>query len=121
MESNEIIITNHRAYIIDINLQEYFNKAFSRWDKIDERILNTSRRSYREWFIVEIEELIIQFNIEEIVDRVNHGNASQEELEIIDKSITTILNKATKKIEGPSKNIPYSKTKEIKRAQLLCW
>ena len=50
-----------------------------------------------------------------MLDRVNHGNALREELEIIDESITTILNKAIKKIEQPSRNIPHSKTKEIKR------
>ena len=54
-----------------------------------------------------------------MVDRVNHGNSSREELEIINESITIILNKATKKIEGLSRNIPYSKIKEIKHTQLL--
>ena len=121
MESNEIIITDHRAYIININLQEYFNETFSRRNKINKRILNPSRRSYYEQFIEEIEELITQFNIEAMLDRVNHGNTLREELEIINKSITIILNEATKKIEGLSRNIPHSKTKEIKRAQLIYW
>ena len=63
-----------------------------------------------------IEELMIQFNIEAMLDRVNYRNASWEELEIIDESITTIFNKVIRKIEGLSRNISHLKTKEIKRA-----
>ena len=54
-----------------------------------------------------------------MLDRVAYSYASWEELEIIDESIIEIINKATRKIEGLSQNIPHSKTKEIKRAQLL--
>ena len=55
-----------------------------------------------------------------MIDRVKHKRACREELEIIDKSITMILNKATKKIEGLSRNMPHSKLKETKLAQLSC-
>ena len=51
-----------------------------------------------------------------MLDRVSHGKATKEELEMIDEAITAVLNKVTKRIEGLSRNIPYSKTKEVKRA-----
>ena len=121
VESNEIIITDHRAYIVDINIEEYFNETFSKWDIINKRILHPSRRSHYKQFVVEIKELMMQFNVEAMIDRVKYRRAYHEELETIDKSITMILNKVAKKIEGLSRNIPYSKLKEIKLAQLLYW
>ena len=49
-----------------------------------------------------------------MLDQVSYELAIREELELIDKAITLVLIKATKKVQGPSRNIPYSKTKEIK-------
>ena len=52
---------------------------------------------------------------------MDHRLACREELKIIDNSITAILNKATKTVEGPNCNIPFSEIKEVKRAALLYW
>ena len=35
METNDIIIMDHRAYIIDINFKRYFQAQLSIWDQIN--------------------------------------------------------------------------------------
>ena len=48
--NNEIINADYRACVVDINLEEYFNKEFSRWDDIKHVMLNQSKRSHHEKF-----------------------------------------------------------------------
>ena len=119
LETNHIIITDYRAYLIEVNLSEYFSKTFSKWDQINNRMLNPSRRSHWKKFAEELEELLQRYYIEDMLDRVSYELVIREELELIDEAITSVLIKATKKVQGLSRNIPYSKMKEIKQAQLL--
>ena len=32
LEYNELIFTDHRAYIVDLNLEDYFEDQLSKWD-----------------------------------------------------------------------------------------
>ena len=55
IEVNEIVLSNHRGYLIDINLELYFSEQISLWNTINRRILNLSRRSHRKKFCKSIE------------------------------------------------------------------
>ena len=50
---NEIVFTDHRAYIVDTNVEEHFNDNFSLWDEINHVKLNPTRRSNRDKFYEE--------------------------------------------------------------------
>ena len=52
----EIVMLDHQSYVIDVNLEEYFEDNFSSWNKINRVMLNHSRRSYREIFCEVLEE-----------------------------------------------------------------
>jgi hypothetical protein len=41
---NEIIFSDHRAYIVDINIEDYFNDQMSSWDKINHVMLIHQRK-----------------------------------------------------------------------------
>ena len=56
MEANEIIISDHCAFVIDINIESYFKEILSRWDQICKRVINPARRSHREQFVELLEE-----------------------------------------------------------------
>ena len=56
LEAYEITITDYRSFIIDINMERYFNYQLSIWDKIKKRKLNPARRSYRNKFVKMLEE-----------------------------------------------------------------
>ena len=53
---NEIVETDHREYIIDVAIEDYFSIEFSNWDNINKVILNPLKRSHRERFIQSLEE-----------------------------------------------------------------
>ena len=48
LEANEITISDHRKFVIDINIESYFGESFSGWDQIYKRVINLARRSHRE-------------------------------------------------------------------------
>ena len=53
---DEIAYTSYRAYLIGINLEEYFNEEVSNWDNINHTILCLAKRSYWLKFAEELEE-----------------------------------------------------------------
>ena len=52
---------------------------------------------------------------------LSNPSLSYEEIEIIDESITKVLNAATRKVEGPRRNILYSVEKVRRQGTLLFW
>ena len=44
--SNDIVQSDHCAYIVDVNFEEYFQEQLSLSDKINKVMLKPSRRSY---------------------------------------------------------------------------
>ena len=43
IETNELIITDHRLYISNRNIKQYFNKQMSIWDTINQVAIDPSR------------------------------------------------------------------------------
>ena len=74
-ETNNIINTNHRSYVIDLNIEQYFEVEIGSYDKIDQWLLNLNKRSYRERFQEYIEGLLNKFLIEV---RLDHACTNQE-------------------------------------------
>ena len=60
-------------------------------------------------------------NIRSDLERMNDGYATKQELEIIDRDITYLLNKVCKKIEELRRGIPCSKEKVKRYAVLQIW
>ena len=44
LETNEVISTDYRSFIIDINLEDYFTEQLTCLDNINKIILNSSRK-----------------------------------------------------------------------------
>ena len=114
----EVVISDHRPCVIDVNLEEYFNECFSSWDQINSVKLNPSRRSHKEKFCEALEE---QLDVHQLENKIHHIEQCPtiEEIECIDKAITETLNNAMKKVEGINRKIPHSETKERVRDTIL--
>ena len=67
VSNNEIVNTDHRAYIIDINLEDYFNEEFSYWNAINHIILDPAKRSHCVKFLEELENQLDQYQLENIL------------------------------------------------------
>ena len=50
LEYHDIVMSDYKAYLIDFNLEEYFQEEFSTWNNINKSILNPSRKSHRAIF-----------------------------------------------------------------------
>ena len=57
-ECNKIIIADHREYIIDIHLEDYFNLSIAEIDKIENSRINSRKLSHRTKFVEKVEELL---------------------------------------------------------------
>lgn len=106
---NEIVNSDHRAYIVDINIEDYFEDEFSYWNSINHVLLNPAKKSHREKFLEELEIQLDLHQIETLIE--NCPNPTHQQIETIDEIITLVLNKATKKVEGQRRNVPYSARK----------
>ena len=118
IECNDIIFTNHRSYIIDINIEDYFNDQLSSWDEINRVMLNPLRRSHRIKFTQSLDEQLQKLNIENIISSMIDF-PTNEQIERVDEMIISVLVTTTKKIQGMKRNIPFSHKKETTRAAKL--
>ena len=115
----EIVPTDYRAYVADINLEDYFNDECSPWENINHVTLDPARKSYRTKFFEEVEEQLDRTQIENLIE--NCPYPTYQQIEYFDEMITSILNKATKKVEGQKRGIPYSKVKVKGRDEIKFW
>jgi len=120
VDNNDIIYTDHRGYLVDINLEDYFNDQLSYWNENHKVIINPSRRSHREKFVAIIEDKIDLYNLNEMIEEIK-SNPIPSRIEIVDNLITKIFNQARKKIEGIDRRVPYSQEKVKARETINVW
>ena len=74
---NEILDTDHRRYVVDIDLKEYFDQEFSSWDQINKLLLDPGKRSYREKFEELIEKMLDSIDIKGNLAKLIEGSSSK--------------------------------------------
>ena len=94
------MLLDYRVYVVNINLDEYFNIKHFDIDKIHNSKLNSRRSIYKKVFQEIIKEHITLIHLYKTI--VNHCNIhiKDEMLKYIDYEIIYILNKARKAVEG---------------------
>ena len=81
--------------------------------------LNPAKKSHREKFL---EELEIQLDLHQIETLIEYcPNLTYQQIETIDEIIALALNKATKKVEGQRRNVPYSARKAKCQGEIKHW
>ena len=70
LEYNDIFEIDHRGYMVDVALDEYFELEFSSWDHINKVILNPARCSYREKFAEKLEDQLNIYQLEEELEQM---------------------------------------------------
>ena len=109
----EIVSSDHRPHIVDANMEDYFNEELNYWDNINRSQLDPSRKSHRIKFSESLNDQLDYHQVETLM--VNTEIITNEQIEYLDNLITKILNKATKCVEGPMRNIPHSKEERKKK------
>ena len=60
-----ILISGHFSHAIDFSIEEYFQDQFSTLDKVNQVILNLSRKNHRAIFFEEIDKQLNIYDIEQ--------------------------------------------------------
>jgi len=115
---NEIIESDHRAFMIDVDIEEYFEDEFRGWDKINKVMLNPARKSHRQKFQEVIEKELEIYNIEDELETMKLS-VNYHQMEVIDNTITSMMMKAVKAIEGMKRNVPFSFRKKQVWAKVI--
>jgi len=68
MNFNKILITDHRGFIIDIDMEDYVVMNHFQIDIIDNSKLNSRRLSYNIKFVERVEEIICSIGFNERMD-----------------------------------------------------
>ena len=77
----KIVNTNHRGYVIDIDLEEFFNKEFSNQDTIDKRVLDSNKRLHYEKFKEYIDKILDYILLKDAVQSILIKKPAKNELE----------------------------------------
>ena len=116
IDFKEIIDTDHRGFIFDIDINEYFTIEASMYDKIENNNLDPTKRSHRIKFMTKLDEYIEQLNLVELVESKCNRAITNQEIERLDETISFVLDSAWRYVEEIRKNIPYSIKKVTLRA-----
>ena len=118
VECDEVILNNHRGYLVDIEIERYCQCKLSKHDKPRHTILNNTRKNHVKVFNEKVNELMEVFNLKQQVLELQHVS-SRERFNIIDEMFTKVLNKARSAVEGPTRSVPFSQRKlEISNTHL---
>ena len=74
MNQNDFVMSDYRSYLLDLNLEEYFEDHFSSWNGINKVVLNLSRKSHRATFCEELVNQLNVYNIEESLTKTSLSN-----------------------------------------------
>ena len=92
VEYDEIVNSDHRGYLVNINIVNYFDNSNSIYDKINKISLNLEKRSYRKKFIDVIDHYIEMFKIK-VKLKVVEKQRTKGVIESFDAIIMEIINK----------------------------
>ena len=110
IDFNEIFKSDHRGYIIDIDLESYFNIGNEKIQKIKSSKLDLQWKLYRIAFLEQIKDIIYIIELDKIILNLN-VQSIKEELDRIDEILTHTMNIVQKNIEGLNRIVSFSMKK----------
>ena len=121
IEFNQIIETDYRGYVFDVDLAAYLKEPIGLIDDRNTMQLYLRRKCHIEKFCEKGEQLIDELKMEEMLQRIIKEGAAIEDIEYFDNEMTYMLNRATKHAQGPRRNVPASKEKIKRLATMSNW
>ena len=97
VDFDEIIITEYRGFIFDIDINEYFEIMAHKYDRSETRKLNPTNRKHQDQFKDTLKKYISQMGLMKKIIKVCMNRVIQHEMNALDESITYILTVSRKK------------------------
>ena len=82
---NQIIYSDYRGYLFNINLERYFKMSLFDIDRVNSSQLDSRRLLHRETFVKKVEEYLQVINLPVTINQYCNKYATSEILEIIDQ------------------------------------
>ena len=120
IECNKIVDSDHRGYLFDFNLEEYFDEKITKKSEMEIRTLNPNKRNHRKLFVEKCEESLDAAPIEAELDEIEI-NVDINKIEQTDRDMAYMLCKARSNAEGERKGIRECKEKMIIRSSKKYW
>jgi len=121
VDYNEIIMSDHRGFIFDLNARKYFNMTHSEYDEKSNRLINPNNRKHREKFNQKLKDYITDSKLVEKTFEICNERVTYHEINKLDEEITHALNVATRYAEGNKSSgiITHEKMKKISEMKYL--
>jgi len=100
VDFKDIIDMDHRDFIFDLDIKEYFTIEASMYDEIETNTLDPTKRSHRIKFTEKLDEYIEQLNLVELVESKCNRAITNQEIERLDETISFVLDSARRYVEG---------------------
>ena len=107
VECDEVILNDHRGYVVDLEIERYCQCKLSRYDNPKHASLNNTKKSHVDKFNEKVNELMESFNLKQYVVELQYIRG-KDQFDIIDEMFTKIFSKARSAVEGPTRSIPFS-------------
>ena len=119
-ECSEIMESDHRGHLTDVDFAEHFSEDFVEDEKRVERNLNLNKKINRQKFVEKCNTLLDIICIESDLIEVNI-NVNRAKIEQVDSDITRVLTKARKSTEGDAIRTKKSSEQRELRSTLSHW
>ena len=120
IDFNKVVNSDHRGFIINIDVKDYFSLNSSDYECANIVTLDSTKRSHRNKFKVKLKECVDQLQTEETANNLCNSRITGQEIDRIDDAIAFILNSARKCMEGIERRVPASKAKVHIKSTVLC-
>ena len=94
MNFSEIVLTDHRGIMADIDINAYFEMETSTFDVRLNTKFDPRRRKHCSDFCEKAEELAAQIKLDEMITNIETQSPSYHAIECVDKEFTYIFNRA---------------------------
>ena len=119
-ECSELVESDHRGQLTDVDLAENFSEDFAKDDEIAERNLNPNRKTHRENFVQKCNKLLDSICTERDLNDVN-VKFNRSKIEQTDSETTHVLMKTRKCAKGDTTRNDKSSEQRKLRATLAYW
>lgn len=109
-ECDEILMNDHRGYIVDINVKSFCNSRLNKYDRPNRTMLDNARKRHVQDFNEKVNEMMNIYQLKQRVIELKHVSNEQTYNEI-DDMFTKVFDKARSTVEGPKRTLPYSEKK----------
>lgn len=118
---NEVVVTDHRAIMADLNINANFQAEISEFDSRSFNCFNPRRKSHHDRFCEKVKELVNITNLEKLIEEIEKSDPYKNIIEHIDREFTYMFDAGVTFVARPNRTITNDKEKNKLLSAKLYW